>query len=191
MQELGTAEFNRTQENRVYAAHVRGVFRLATGVYALGMLIRLLQRRSGPAAEKPIAAVSAVRAAVVQDAPNSTLGSQPLAEQRSDAMALHTDGRSTSDPDHGQAATLGEPSPVKDASTGRSQQPRQLSGVDQLPRERLFGMARASGHRLEDLITMSRDDLIDAIAPSKMEQKEHSPVNSSVHDEITNRPPPS
>lgn len=162
----------------MYPACVRGVFRLVTGIYALGTLIRLLQRRSGAATDSPIPTASVEQAVVARVAPDAKLPVQPIAEQRNDPHALNADERNVSDSDHGQEPTLGEPNRAKDAT------------IEHLPRERLFEMARAGGHRLEDLITMSRDDLIDAIAPANVEQKDHSPVNSSDHDKITNWLPP-
>lgn len=167
---------------------MRGVFRLATGVYALGVLIRLLQRRSGAVAESSIPAVPAHAHTAPEDVPDAT-AETPLPEERGDSDPDHTDERGMAVCPPDQEPVMYEwGAAVEDAPLARGGQPGRPSEIDHLPRERLFEMAQANGHRLEELITMSREDLIDTVAG--IEQKDRSPVNPSDHDKITNRTPP-
>lgn len=169
---------------------MRGVFRLATGVYALGMLIRLLQRRSGAATQNPVPPAAAHPEPLAGAVSEPMLRAQPGSPETSDPDSGRSGQATVAEPLQGAVHVRHEPDVTgQDGDGGEMQRTVMTSKFDGLPRERLFKMAQANGHRLEDLITMSREDIMEAVAPTGVEQEKRSPVDSSVHDKITNRTP--
>jgi hypothetical protein len=147
---------------------VRRVFGLASGVYALGIVVRLLRRRSGAASVSPTTPGVARPAPAPPTNRALAVKGDPGREQDDDVRGPHVGAPSGSEPPQ-EAAGEQASGVVDSAEAETASGPEHVilparSELDRLPRERLFEIAHATGYRLEHLITMSRDDLVDAVA---------------------------
>jgi hypothetical protein len=149
----------------MYADRVRRVFGLASGIYALGIAVRLLRRRPGAASmsSTPPEAPRPARA----PSPDEYAGRGDPVREPDDARGTPISAPSPEpfqEAEHEHGSGLVDSKGADTASAPEHVILPARSELDRLPRERLFEIAHRTGHRLEHLITMSREDLIDAVA---------------------------